>query len=124
MKDRPEDPLIRNRAVELRSERTPAERKLWSRLRDQKLGGFRFRQQHPVDRYILDFYYPSTHLAVELDGDSHVEQEQYDQDRTDWLIRNGYRVMRFPNSDVHEHIESVLEAILNECMKPYNHKRL
>lgn len=117
MKDRPEDALIRNRAIELRSERTPAERKLWARLRSQQLGGFRFRQQHLVDRYILDFYCPSTRLAVELDGDSHIEQEMYDSARTTWLTANGYRVLRFTNSDVHENIESVLEAILTECKK-------
>ncbi len=123
MKDKPIDPIIQTYAQELRQRQTPAEIKLWMRLRERQLGGFRFRRQHPIERYIVDFYCPIAQLVVELDGDSHVEQEQYDQDRTAWLNEHGYRVIRFTNSHVHDNIGYVLEVILNEC-KRTNQRRL
>ncbi len=78
-------PQIFTRARELRQPQTPAERKLWSRLRNQRLGGFKFRRQHPIDRFIVDFYCATCHLVVEVDGDSHTEQAEYDAARTAWL---------------------------------------
>jgi very-short-patch-repair endonuclease len=62
---------------QLRNNATPAERKLWKALQGKKLDGFKFRRQHSIDRYILDFFCPTTNLAIELDGDSHYSSKKY-----------------------------------------------
>jgi very-short-patch-repair endonuclease len=102
-------------ARELRQPQTPAERKLWARLRDRQLGGLKFRRQHPIGRFIVDFYCAGCGLVVEVDGDTHAEQVEYDQARTAWLEAQGYHVIRFANRDVHQQTDAVLEAILREC---------
>ena len=106
---------IQERAKQLRREQTPAERKLWSRLRRKQLNGLRFRRQHPIGRYIVDFCCVSQALVVEIDGDTHSVQEQYDQERTAWLEDRGYRVIRFTNRQVERQIDAVLDAIAREC---------
>jgi very-short-patch-repair endonuclease len=101
------------RARELRREMTPAERKLWSRIRFGQLDGAHFRRQHAVDRFIVDFFCARAKLVVEVDGDSHAIQVEYDAARTDWLNeQKHYRVLRFTNREVQHNIEAVLEAIL------------
>src|SRR5256885_12641504 len=82
----------------LRSAGTDAENALWARLRAKRLLGFKFRRQHPCGPYILDFYCPSKHLAVELDGGQHFEPagQEYDVRRTAFLARRGITVLRFP----------------------------
>ena len=110
-------PMIRDRARELRRPMTPMEKLLWARLRDRRLEGFRFRRQHPAGSYIADFYCASAQLVIEIDGDSHATQEQYDQRRTQWFQDNGYRMVRFVNSDVVNNLDSVMEAIRAECLK-------
>src|SRR5205814_4961689 len=87
------------RARAMRKESTPAETKLWSRLRGDQIG-FRFRRQYRLGTYILDFFCPSTRLVIELDGDSHVRQRQYDETRTEYLASRHLRVIRFENSQV------------------------
>jgi very-short-patch-repair endonuclease len=91
---------------------TDAERRLWSRLRMQALEGHRFRRQSPIGRFIVDFVCPECALIVELDGGQHADQQTYDSARTAWLESQGYRVLRFWNSDVLENPEGVLEVIL------------
>ena len=108
-------PSIRARARELRQPQTPAEQRLWSRLRNRQLGGIKFRRQHPIDRFIVDFYCAACRLVIEIDGDSHADQVEYDQARTEWLEARGYRVIRFTNRDVQARLDAVLEAILKEC---------
>ncbi len=108
------NPLILARARELRRPQTPAEAKLWARLHNRQLG-FKFRRQQPIDRFIVDFCCFTSRLIIEVDGDSHVEQADYDAARTEWLEQRGWRVMRFSNAEVHGQIEAVLEAILTEC---------
>ncbi|HXQ20703.1 MAG TPA: DUF559 domain-containing protein, partial [Candidatus Acidoferrales bacterium] len=106
---------VQRRARQLRGELTRAERELWRRLRDQQLEGYRFRRQHAVDRFIVDFFCPRARLVVEIDGDSHAEQKDYDAERTAWLEQHRqYRVVRFMNTEVHENIEAVLERIAAE----------
>jgi very-short-patch-repair endonuclease len=97
----------------LRASLTPAEAKLWSGLQNSQLDGRKFRRQHSVGNYILDFYCPSERLAVELDGQGHytVSGEARDLERTDYLQKVGIRVVRFENKLVFEQIEFVLEAI-------------
>jgi len=82
---------IQGRARELRRELTPAEGKLWSHLRLKQLCGFRFRRQHAIGSYIVDFYCPSRGLVIEIDGDTHVDREEYDAERTEWLEEQGLR---------------------------------
>ena len=92
---------IQQRARELRKEMTPAERKLWQVLRGNQLDGLYFRRQHAVGTYILDFVCIQEKLVIEVDGGSHLEQEEYDQERTRWHEEEkGYRVIRFTNNDV------------------------
>jgi very-short-patch-repair endonuclease len=96
---------------------TPAEAKLWSRLRNRQLGRFKFRRQHPIGNYIVDFCCAETELTIELDGDSHAEQQEYDKKRTAWLIEQGYREIRFWNREVLQNVDSVLDQILDACLK-------
>ncbi len=108
-------PQIRARAQALRQPQTPAEATIWRRLRKRQLGGFKFRRQHPIGRFIADFYCAACQLVIEIDGDAHAERTEYDAARTAWLEQQGYRVIRFTNREVFECLDSVLEAILREC---------
>ena len=71
-------PILLQAARELRQPQTPAEQKLWSHLHNRQLNGFKFRRQHPIDRFIIDFYCDEARLCIEVDGDSHAEQIEYD----------------------------------------------
>jgi 5-methyltetrahydrofolate--homocysteine methyltransferase len=111
---------IQQRARELRKEMTPAEKKLWQVLRGNQLDGLYFRRQHAVGTYILDFVCIQERLVVEVDGGSHLEQEEYDQERTRWLgEEKGYRVVRFTNADVLKNIHEVVEAIRDAVKGPH-----
>lgn len=109
-------PILKERRKELRNNATPAEQELWRVLKQSNLGGHKFRRQHSVGSYILDFYCPAKRLAIELDGDSHFTDDAivYDRERTAYLNGVGIRVLRFLNSDVHENIEEVCERVLFE----------
>ena len=119
MRDRPIKDVVTQRARALRQRQTTPEARLWQALRNQNLGGFKFRRQHPIGRYIVDFYCDSARLVVEVDGDSHAggEVEARDAARTAWLVGQGYRIARFTNEDVGKRFEAVLEAIFLECMR-------
>ena len=93
-----------------RDQATLAEKLLWDELRGKKLGGYKIRQQHPVDIYILDFYCHSKRLAIELDGGYHSlpEQLEYDQRRTNQLDAFGIRVIRFSNEKIIHDLPVVL----------------
>jgi very-short-patch-repair endonuclease len=99
----------------MRHEPAPAEKKLWSCLRNRKLGNFKFRRQVPLGSFIADFYCLEAGLIVELDGASHSARAEQDVIRTTILERDDYRVMRFQNSDVFHHLDAVLKAILEAC---------
>jgi very-short-patch-repair endonuclease len=103
------------RARELRRDQTPAKQQLWARLRSKQLYGLKFRRQHPIGQFIVDFCCVSCKLVIELDGDSHASQKEYDQGRTAWLESRGYRVIRFTNREVTRQLDAVLEAITREC---------
>jgi very-short-patch-repair endonuclease len=90
---------------------TEAERVLWTALRYQKARGLRFRRQHPVGRFVLDFFCPSAKLAVELDGSVHDHQVERDEERTRVLEAGGYRVLRFRNEEVFDDLPAVLRRI-------------
>ena len=110
------------RARDLRRAMTPAEKKLWQRVRLGQVGGWQIRKQHAVGPFILDFFCAKAKLVIEVDGDSHVAQVEYDEKRTQWLNeQKHYRVIRFRNDEIHHNIEGVLEAIymaLEEKRKP------
>jgi very-short-patch-repair endonuclease len=106
---------VSHRARELRHELTPAERRLWSRLRNHQLEGMHIRRQHTLAHFIVDFYYAPSRLVIEIDGDSHADQVEYDARRTEWLTTRGYRVIRFTNEDVLKRLEAVLEQISAAC---------
>jgi very-short-patch-repair endonuclease len=104
-------PQIEAEARRLRHNMTPAEKTLWEALRGKKLDGLKFRAQHPVGPFILDFWCPSVKLVVELDGGVHRDQQDYDDARTKQLESYGYRVIRFTNEQVLTDLPSVLERI-------------
>ncbi|MGQ0634875.1 MAG: endonuclease domain-containing protein [Planctomycetaceae bacterium] len=95
----------------LRKQATLHERCLWDELRKRKLDGCRFRRQAPVGNYVVDFLCFERRLIVELDGAIHKEQREKDEARTAWLESQGYRVLRYWNSEVLEDLEGVLEGI-------------
>jgi very-short-patch-repair endonuclease len=98
-------------AKELRREMTPLERKLWARLRAHRMKGVHFRPQHAIGNYIVDFCAPRKKLIIELDGSQHLEQTEYDTERTTFLQSKGYRILRFWNNDVSNKMDAVLSAI-------------
>jgi len=107
-------PEIFKRAKELRKNMTPSESALWPLLRNKQLKGFKFRRQHPVKNFILDFYCHEIRLAIELDGGIHnnPEQAEYDLGRTYELNEMGIEVLRFRNEDLRNDVDWVLDEIL------------
>ena len=97
----------------LRGDATPAERLLCAALRKSRLGGRKFRRQHGIGAYVVDFYCPAERLAVELDGSAHdsADAQRADGVRTDYLARRAIRVLRFANDDVRTNLEGVLTVI-------------
>jgi very-short-patch-repair endonuclease len=112
-------PIIFSRAKQLRSQLTPAEACLWDALRANKLFGFRFKLQHPLNNFIADFYCHSAKLVIELDGSIHDEEEQKDWDtnRTAMLEEFGINVLRFQNNDVLTDIDGVLAKIKQHLLR-------
>jgi len=104
-------------ARRLREDFTLAEQKIWAHLRRKHVVGLKFRRQQPIGPYIVDFFCPAAGLIIEVDGDTHADKEQHDAARTRWLEGEGYRVIRFVNSEVHRHLNLVLERISEECMR-------
>ncbi|HEX2594007.1 MAG TPA: DUF559 domain-containing protein [Rhizomicrobium sp.] len=99
-------------ARENRREPTEAERLLWARLRGRQLEGFKFRREYPIGEYIADFACVECRVVVELDGGIHAEQRERDALRERFIRGEGYRVLRFENSDVTANLKLVLERIL------------
>ena len=91
---------------------TDAERLLWRHLRNRELNGLKFRRQHPIGPFIVDFVCLDKKLVVEVDGGQHAKNFRRDSKRSDYLNDKGYRVLRFWNSEVLQESESVLQAIL------------
>ncbi len=112
-------PEIFRRARLLRKNMTKAEKLLWNELKDRKLGGYKFRAQHPILKFVLDFYCHSCKLGIEIDGEVHNSKPQslYDEDRTDNLNNYNIKVIRFKNEDIYYNIDSVKKKILDECNK-------
>ena len=103
----------------LRNKSTSAEATLWKCLQKRKVGGFKFRRQHSVGNYILDFYCPAKRIAIELDGARHFTPEGRKNDikRDAYLEKQKISVLRFENKLIFENQNMVLDAILNELVK-------
>lgn len=99
------------RARALRKSETDAERRLWQLLRNRNLQPFKFRRQHPIGPYIVDFVCLDWKLVIEVDGGQHMEQVRYDSARTSFFEASGYRIVRFWNNDVLTNTDGVLQAI-------------
>ncbi len=108
-----------SKAKEMRDSPTPAEKKLWEYLKRKRMGGFKFRRQHPVGRYIVDFYCHAQKLVIEIDGDYHNVklQEWEDTERSKNLEEWGLRIIRFSNQEVLDQIEQVLAKIKHHLTK-------
>jgi very-short-patch-repair endonuclease len=104
--------LIFGRAKQLHRNMTPAEVKLWGQLRAHRTKDVHFRNQHAIGSYIVDFCAPRQRLIIELDGGHHLEQADYDAQRTEYLKSMGYRTLRFWNNEVIVDIEGVMRTIL------------
>jgi very-short-patch-repair endonuclease len=105
----------------LRNNLTPAEAALWKFLQHSNLEGRKFRRQHSISYYILDFYCPAERLAVELDGAHHFTASgaDYDEERTKFLNSQNIRVVRFENKMIFEQPETVLETIKDNFKNRY-----
>ena len=109
-------PRLRALARAMRGRQSDAETAVWRLVRNRNLG-FKFRRQHPLGRFVLDFYCPELRLAIEVDGRQHFEEEGQAQDaaRTEVLRQQGIRVVRFTNHEVLQEFEAVAEAIWLAC---------
>jgi adenine-specific DNA-methyltransferase len=105
---------LRQWVREMRVGMTDAEALLWKMLRNRRIASAKFRRQHPIGNFILDFYCPEKKLCVELDGGQHVEAMNYDKQCDAWLNARGIRVLRFWNDQVLRETEDVLEVIYFE----------
>ena len=104
---------LTDKARENRKNPTPAEKRLWFEiLQNKRLGKFKFIRQKPIDQYIVDFYCSELMLAIEIDGDTHAEQQQYDAIRTQRLNKLGIEVFRYPNTEILNNLEGVYEDLL------------
>jgi len=102
-------------ARRLRREMTPPELRLWGEIRRRAMDGVRFRRQHPLGPFILDFYCPAAKLAIEIDGESHGRADQPDHDlrRDGWLAARGIETLRIPAPEVRDNLDGVWWTILH-----------
>ncbi len=112
------NPILLQFAKHMRQQPTDAEALMWRVLRNRQMNGQKFRRQHPVAQYILDFYCDALRLAIELDGSQHHSEagRLQDQARTEDLKQLGIRVIRFDNHDVLQHTMAVLSQIWQETL--------
>jgi very-short-patch-repair endonuclease len=116
-------PGIFKNASHLRVNMTAAEKMLWEELKNNKLNGEKFRKQHPIMRYILDFYNHKNKLCIEIDGDIHQKKtiKEYDKIREDHLAEHGIKVLRFHNMEIFNNMPDVLHSISTEILKRKNY---
>lgn len=116
------DDITLERASKLRKDSTESEKSLWNILRDRNLENYKFRRQHAIDNYIVDFVCVEEKLVVELDGSQHLQNAEYDKKRTEFLNSQGYSVLRFWNSEVlgnEEGVASVILGVLKTSTSPH-----
>jgi very-short-patch-repair endonuclease len=98
---------------DLRRNFTTEEDLLWDKLRNNKLG-CRFRRQHSIGNFVADFFCPSKRLIIELDGNQHLENKEYDKERTEYFESLGIKVIRFWNSEVRDAVDKVVKQVGKE----------
>ena len=110
----------------LRKAATPSERMIWKRLQKRQIDGYKFRQQHGMGPYVLDFYCPELRLCIEVDGDIHdlPENKEKDRERTIFLNQNRIEVIRFRNEEINENIEDVINRIKEKIEEIHGKKQL
>lgn len=105
---------LRNyKARRLRKRQTEAEELLWSYLKNREIFKVKFRRQHSIGEFIADFYCKEAKLVIELDGEQHLNHQEYDQIRTKYLEERGIKVIRYWNDEVLKELETVLAEILS-----------
>ncbi|MGV1100872.1 endonuclease domain-containing protein [Thiovibrio sp. JS02] len=105
---------MKHLARTLRKKQTEAEKRLWSRLRNRQLAGYKFRRQFPIGPYVVDFACLSHSLLIEVDGEQHAGAVAYDHTRSRFLEQEGYTVLRFWNNEALAETEAVLQRIYEE----------
>jgi len=111
-------PEIFELARTLRKNSTPEEKLLWNEIKGGKVSGRHFRRQHPLNRFIVDFYCHSCRLVIELDGDIHLtsKQKERDEGKDAFMLELGLTVLRFSNKEVNNELKKVLRVIKEKCM--------
>ena len=112
---------IQQHARENRLNLTVPEKKIWQQILSRKQTGYKFLRQHPIGNYIPDFYCRELKLIIEIDGDSHCSQEEYDLKRSAYFESRNLKVIRFTNRDVLTNIEGVEVVILQEISNQSHH---
>ncbi len=102
---------LTNKARLLRKNQTDVEQLLWKQLRNRRLYNYKFRRQYPIEPYIVDFACLELKLIIELDGGQHANQTNYDDQRSLFLEKLGFKIIRFWNNDVIKNTDGVLEFI-------------
>ena len=104
---------LKEKARELRKNMTAQERKLWEIIRDRKFYGYRFLRQYVISPYIVDFICKKEKIIIEVDGGQHNEPEniKYDNERTEYLISKGYKVIRLWNNEIDDNFEGIYEKL-------------
>ncbi len=105
--------LKTQQARHLRKNMTDAERKIWHSIKGKKIKNHRFRRQHPIGPYIVDFVCLENRIVIEIDGGQHAWQKETDEKRTKWLESEGYRVIRFWNNQIMNEFNGVIQILWN-----------
>ena len=109
----PYNPKLKERARELRRQCTPAEAALWKRIKSKQLLGYDFDRQKPINNFIVDFYCKDLMLAIELDGESHANKNEYDLERDIILSKLGIKTVRYTNDDIFNSIENICNDLMD-----------
>jgi len=104
-------PATFQKARQLRNKMTSAEKLLWDKLKGKQIAGVKFRRQHPINKYIVDFYCHAAKMVIELDGKIHLKSKEHDKERTEKLKELNIKIIRFSNNEVEKNIEEVLKQI-------------
>lgn len=108
---------LRHLAKKLRKRSTDTENLLWNLLKAKQFQGLKWRRQEPIENYVVDFVCYEKRIIIECDGSQHLDQFHEDQKRDQYLTSQGFKVLRFWNSEIFENTEGVLESIWETCCK-------
>lgn len=109
----------KNQSRNLRKNQTSAEKIIWNKLRNRQFNKLKFRRQHIIENFIVDFYCEKINLVIELDGDVHAYNNKINQDkiREEFLKDKGFNIIRYTNDDIYSNLDSVLEDLWTKCKK-------